>query len=92
MIDVFIKNPAEKNALFNAINTMPVIKKKADWMFKWMDGTKAPFPMRLLAFAVIEGVFFSGSFCSIYWIRTKRILPGLCKSNDFIARDESVHT
>lgn len=92
MIDVFIKNEQEKNFLFNAVQTMPIIKKKAEWMFKWMDKSKAPFPMRLLAFALVEGVFFSGSFCAIFWIRTKKILPGLRKSNDFISRDESVHT
>ena len=92
MIDTFIKNDKEKELLFNATQTMPVIKKKADWMTAWMNPKTAPFPMRLLAFSIVEGVFFSGSFCSIFWIRTKRILPGLCKSNDFISRDESVHT
>lgn len=72
---------------------MPVIERKANWMFKWMNKETAPFPMRLLAFSIVEGVFFSGSFCSIFWVRSnKKILPGLCKSNDFISRDESVHT
>lgn len=61
-------------------------------MMKWMDQTKAPFALRLLAFSIVEGIFFSGSFCAIFWIRTKKILPGLRKSNDFISRDESVHT
>ena len=92
LIDVFVKNKAEKEFLFNAIETMPIIKKKADWMFKWMHKDTAPFPLRLLAFAIVEGIFFSGSFCAIFWIRTKKILPGLRKSNDFISRDESVHT
>ena len=92
LIDVFVKNKAEKEYLFNAIETMPIIKKKAEWMFKWMHKDTTPFPLRLLAFAIVEGIFFSGSFCAIFWIRTKKILPGLRKSNDFISRDESVHT
>jgi len=91
LIDILISNPAEKSRLFSAILTIPCIEKKARWAKKWMN-VATPFAMRLVAFAFVEGIFFSGSFCSIYWIKQRGILPGLTTSNEFIARDEGQHT
>ncbi len=96
MLDNLIKDHNEKEKLFNAIKTVPVVKKMADWAFKWIDSSKT-FPYRLIAFAAVEGIFFSGSFASIYWIkkyvgRGRLFLQGLVKSNEFIARDEGMHT
>jgi ribonucleotide reductase beta subunit family protein with ferritin-like domain len=92
MIDTYIKNTQEKHGLFNAIQTIPCIKKKAEWAMKWIENKEAPFSMRLIAFAVVEGVFFSGAFCSIFWLKERGLMPGLCTSNEFISRDESLHT
>lgn len=92
MIDTYIKDTQEKNKLFNAINTIPCIKQKADWAIKWIENKEASFATRLVAFAVIEGVFFSGAFCSIFWLKERGLMPGLCTSNEFISRDESMHT
>jgi ribonucleotide reductase beta subunit family protein with ferritin-like domain len=96
MLENIIKNHSEKELLFNAIKTVPTVKKMADWAFKWIDSSKS-FAYRLVAFAIVEGVFFSGSFASIFWIKKYRsngklFLPGLIKSNEFIARDEGMHT
>lgn len=91
LLDTYITNQIEKNKLFKAIETIPSIKKKSDWACKWIDSTKS-FATRLVAFAAVEGIFFSGSFCCIYWLNESGRLPGLCKSNDFIARDEGMHT
>jgi ribonucleoside-diphosphate reductase beta chain len=91
LIDTFIEDNNEKNKLFNSINTVPSIKKKADWAIKWINSTD-DFAIRLVAFAAVEGIFFSGSFCCIYWLNERGIMPGLCKSNEFIARDEGLHT
>lgn len=89
MIDTYIDDPLEKEHLFNAIETIPAVKKKADWAMKWIsNGT---FPERLLAFAAVEGVFFSGSFCAIYWLKSRGLMPGLGMANQFISRDESLH-
>lgn len=90
MIDTYIDDPQEKLHLFNAIETIPVIKKKANWALKWI--TQGSFPERLLAFAVVEGVFFSGSFCAIYWLKSRGLMPGLSMANQFISRDEALHT
>lgn len=90
LIETFINSPEEKNRLFNAIETIPAIEKKAKWAQKWIDSGE-DFATRLVAFAIVESVFFSGSFCAIYWIREKRVMPGLCASNEFIARDEGLH-
>jgi ribonucleoside-diphosphate reductase subunit M2 len=90
MIDNIIRDPIEKNKLFNAISEFPCIAKKALWAKKWIE-SNASFSQRLLAFAIVEGVFFSGSFCSIFWIKKKNLMPGLCDSNEFIARDEGMH-
>ncbi len=92
MIDTFIKDTSEKNHLFNAINTIHSIGLKADWAMKWIENKEAPFALRLIAFAVVEGVFFSGAFCSIFWLKERGLMPGLCMSNEFISRDESLHT
>lgn len=91
LIDTYIKDPEEKNKIFNAIETIPCIKKKADWAFKWIKSSDS-FSRRLLAFAIVEGIFFSGAFCSIYWFQQRNLLPGLAKSNEWISRDEGMHT
>lgn len=89
MIDSYIKDPQEKLFLFNAIENIPAVKKKAEWALKWIDN--GSFPERLLAFAAVEGVFFSGSFCAIFWLKSKGLMPGLSMANQFISRDESLH-
>lgn len=92
-INTLIKDPAERDRLFNGLETIPCIKKKGEWAYKWIDSQEAPFVMRLVAFAIIEGVFFSGSFCAIFWLKERNnMLPGLTMSNELISRDESVHT
>ena len=91
MIDNIIRNPDEKHKLLNAITEYPCISKKAMWAKKWIE-SKASFAQRLIAFTIVEGVFFSGSFCSIFWIKKKNLMPGLCDSNELIARDEGMHT
>ena len=92
MIDTFIKDVQEKNSLLNAMSTIPCIKQKADWALNWIENTEACFATRLVAFAVVEGIFFSGAFCSIFWLKERGLMPGLCMSNEFISRDESLHT
>ena len=95
MIETYIDDIADKDLLFGAIERIPCIKKKADWALKWTKPTTnddRSFAKRLVAFAIVEGLFFSGAFCSIYWIKERGILPGLTKSNEFIARDERLHT
>jgi ribonucleotide reductase beta subunit family protein with ferritin-like domain len=91
LIDTYIEDSKEKDFLFNAVKNVEIVKKKADWANKWISCDR-PFAERLVAFSAVEGIFFSGSFCSIYWIRERGKMPGLCKSNDFIARDEGLHT
>ena len=91
LIDTYVKDDAEKDKLFNAIEVFPAIKKKADWALKWIE--EAPsFAHRLIAFAAVEGIFFSGSFCSIYWLKKRGLMPGLTFSNELISRDEALHT
>lgn len=92
LIDTYIKENVEKNRLLNAINTIPCIKKKAEWAMKWIVDKEARYAKRLIAFAAIEGIFFSGAFCSIFWLKERGLMPGLCTSNEFISRDESLHT
>ncbi len=92
MIDTYIKDTQEKELLFNALDTVPCIKKKGEWAMQWIDNSSMPFAMRLLAFAIVEGVFFSGSFCAIFWLKERNLMPGLCTSNEFISRDEGLHT
>ena len=92
LIDTYIKDAAEKNKLLNAIETIPSIKKKADWALKWVNDKNSPFSHRIIAFAAVEGIFFSGAFCSIYWLKKRGLMPGLCHSNELISRDEGLHT
>ncbi len=93
LIDTYITNDGEKNELLRAAETLPIVKKKAQWAMKWL-GADATFAERLLAFACVEGIFFSSSFCAIYWIKDHKqgLLPGLCFSNELISRDEGLHT
>ena len=90
LIDKYIKDPVEKKKLFEAIQTIPCIERKARWAMKWFDNSK-PFAERLFAFACVEGIFFSGSFCAIFWLKKRGLLPGLCFSNELISRDEGLH-
>jgi ribonucleoside-diphosphate reductase beta chain len=89
LIDTYIKNAAEKHKLFHAIDTVPAVKKKAEWALRWI--TKGNFAQRLVAFAAVEGIFFSGSFCSIFWLKKRGLMPGLTFSNELISRDEGLH-
>ena len=89
LIDTYIKGTAEKAHLFNAIETLDCVKKKADWALRWID--KGSFAERLVAFAAVEGIFFSGSFCSIFWLKKRGLMPGLSFSNELISRDEGLH-
>ena len=90
MIDKLVKDPEEKSRLFRAIETVPAVKHKAEWALKWM-GPEAPFSQRLAAFACVEGIFFSGSFCAIFWLKKRGLMPGLSFSNELISRDEGLH-
>jgi ribonucleoside-diphosphate reductase subunit M2 len=92
LIESYIKNTEEKNRLFHAIDNFPCIKKKADWAQKWMHDNRSSFATRLVAFACVEGIFFSGAFCSIYWLKKRGLMPGLTFSNELISRDEALHT
>ncbi|MEQ6167067.1 MULTISPECIES: ribonucleoside-diphosphate reductase small subunit [unclassified Ekhidna] len=89
LIDTYVKDPKEKDYLFNAIETMDCVKKKADWALRWID--EGSFAERLVAFAAVEGIFFSGSFCSIFWLKKRGLMPGLSFSNELISRDEGLH-
>ena len=91
LIDSYIKDEKEKLRLFNAIDTIPSVKKKADWALKWINDDM-PFGIRVIGFAAVEGIFFSGSFCSIFWLKKRGLMPGLCHSNELISRDEGLHT
>lgn len=91
LIDTYVKDKEEQNHLFQAIDTIPCIKKKADWAMKWID-SQDNFAKRLVAFAAVEGIFFSGAFCSIYWLKKRGLMPGLTFSNELISRDEGLHT
>ena len=92
IIDTLIHDTEEKNKIFNAITTISCIKQKAEWACKWTKGCDSSLPMRLVAFACVEGIHFSGSFCAIYWLKKRNLMPGLTLSNEFIARDEGCHT
>lgn len=92
LIETLIKNEGTKNKLFNSIENYPCIRKKADWAQKWINDKESSFAVRLVAFACVEGIFFSGAFASIYWIKKKGFMPGLTFSNELIARDETLHT
>jgi ribonucleoside-diphosphate reductase subunit M2 len=92
LIETYITNAEEKHQLFNAIENIPCIKKKANWAQKWIKDKHACFPIRLIGFAIVEGVFFSGSFCAIYWLKKRNLMPGLTLSNEWISSDEGNHT
>ncbi|MBU3010465.1 ribonucleotide-diphosphate reductase subunit beta [Polaribacter vadi] len=89
LIDTYVKDEVEKDQLFRAIEVFPAIKKKADWALKWIESDS--FAERLIAFAAVEGIFFSGAFCSIFWLKKRGLLPGLTFSNELISRDEGMH-
>jgi ribonucleoside-diphosphate reductase subunit M2 len=92
LIETYIKNPEEKMKLFKSLEYFPCIQKKAAWAQKWMGDKRSSFASRLVAFACVEGIFFSSSFASIYWIKKRGLMPGLTLSNEFISRDEALHT
>lgn len=91
LIDTLIKDPVERDYLFNAIETMPAVKRKADWALRWINDQNATFAERVIAFAAVEGIFFSGSFASIFWLKKRGVMPGLTFSNELISRDEGLH-
>lgn len=91
MIDTYVKDTQEKQKLFDSIFTVPTIKKKAEWALKWISDRESDFAKRLIAFAIVEGIFFSSAFASIYWLKERGLMPGLCLSNEFISRDEGLH-
>lgn len=91
LIETYINDPKEKEFLFNAIETLPCVKKKADWALKWISSKTATFGERIVAFAAVEGIFFSGSFASIFWLKKRGLMPGLTFSNELISRDEGMH-
>lgn len=91
LIDTYVKDSREKNQLFNALDTFPCIKAKGDWALKWIGDEEADFATRLIAFACVEGIFFSGAFCSIFWLKKRGLMQGLTFSNELISRDEALH-
>ena len=92
LIDTYIENKEEKIEMLRATQTIPTVQKKAEWALQWITNKEASFATRLLAFAVVEGIFFSGAFCSIFWLKKRGLMPGLCQSNLLISRDEGLHT
>lgn len=92
LIDTYIREPKQRTYLFNAIETIPCIRKKADWALKWITDEESTFAQRLIAFAAVEGIFFSGAFASIFWLKKRGLMPGLTFSNELISRDEGLHT
>ena len=92
LIETYIKDEVEKDRLFHAIDTIPAVKKKADWALKWIADDESSFPTRLVAFLCVEGIFFSSSFCAIFWLKKRGLMPGLTFSNELISRDEGDHT
>lgn len=92
LIDTYIQDPALRNNLFNAIETVPCVRKKAEWALRWIEDKKSTYAERLVAFAAVEGIFFSGSFASIFWLKKRGVMPGLTYSNELISRDEGLHT
>jgi ribonucleoside-diphosphate reductase beta chain len=91
LIDTYIKDPNEKDHLFKALDTVPSVRKKGEWALRWLDRKRGNFAERLVAFAAVEGIFFSGSFCSIFWLKKRGIMQGLTYSNELISRDEGLH-
>ena len=91
LIDTYIKDNEEKEKIFNSIENIPSVAKKASWAYKWIENKNVSFSIRLIAFSIVEGIFFSGSFCAIYWIKKRGLLPGLTFSNELISKDEGMH-
>ena len=91
MLETFVTDPKERENLLNGLETIPAVKKKADWAIKWINDKRSSFGTRLIAFACIEGIFFSGAFCSIFWLKKRGLMPGLTFSNELISRDEGLH-
>jgi ribonucleotide reductase beta subunit family protein with ferritin-like domain len=91
LIDTYVRDPSEKNHLLNAIETVPCVQKKANWALQWCDANNASFAERCIAFAAVEGIFFSGSFCAVFWLKKRGLMPGLAFSNELISRDEGLH-
>jgi len=91
LIDTYIKDQKTKSRILNAIETIPCVQKKAHWALQWCDSNNASFAERMIAFAAVEGIFFSGSFCAIFWLKKRGLMPGLCFSNELISRDEGLH-
>lgn len=92
LIDTYIKDPVQREYLFDAMDTIPCVKRKADWALRWISDERSTFGERLIAFAAVEGIFFSGSFASIFWLKKRGLMPGLTFSNELISRDEGMHT
>lgn len=92
LLNTLIRDPLERSDLFTSIETIPAIRAKANWCIKWIEDNTLPFATRLLAFAAVEGIFFSSSFASIFWLKKRGLMPGLCFSNELICRDEGLHT
>jgi ribonucleotide reductase beta subunit family protein with ferritin-like domain len=92
LIDTYVKDIEKKTKLLNAIDTIPSVKKKGNWALKWINDKDSSFATRVIAFAAVEGIFFSGSFCSVFWLKKRGLMPGLCHSNELISRDEGLHT
>jgi ribonucleoside-diphosphate reductase subunit M2 len=92
LIDMYIRDPQERDRLFRAIETVPCVKKKAEWALRWIEDKSSTFGERLVAFAAVEGIFFSGSFAAIFWLKKRGLMPGLTFSNELISRDEGMHT
>ncbi|KAJ7638713.1 ribonucleotide reductase small subunit [Roridomyces roridus] len=92
LIDTYIRDPVQRDYLFHAVETIPCVKRKADWALRWIADERSTFAERLVAFAAVEGIFFSGSFASIFWIKKRGLMPGLTFSNELISRDEGMHT
>ena len=91
LIDTYVRSPTQRSHLLNAIETVSCVQKKADWALKWCERENASFAERCIAFAAVEGIFFSGSFCAIFWLKKRGLMPGLCFSNELISRDEGLH-
>merc|ERR1712141_395086 len=92
LIDTYIRDGNEKEKLFNAIDTIPAVQKKAEWALRWINADNASFAERIIAFVSVEGIFFSGSFAAIFWLKKRGLMPGLTFSNELISRDEGLHT
>ncbi len=91
LIETYIKDSTERTRLFNAVETMPCVAKKAEWAMRWIGNKEAPYSERIVAFAAVEGIFFSGSFAAIFWLKKRGLMPGLTFSNELISRDEGLH-